>query len=114
MPVTNQLFPRLPHLRQLPDTQPDCFSFSPRSPLKSVTTTQGDAMEARMRASEAAGAQQVVAARDIASRFLEQRFKNEHNAARDAQFEARLLMQVRRRLTFPIAPNSADHTMVPE
>ncbi len=49
----------------------------------------------RMRASEEAGQVQVEAAREIASRFLEQRYKNEHNAARDVRFEARLMMQVR-------------------
>jgi hypothetical protein len=56
---------------------------------------QSDAMEARMRASEAAAAQQAQQGREIAARFSEQSAKNQHDSRRDHHFEQRLMLQVR-------------------
>ena len=56
---------------------------------------QSEAMETRMRASEAAAAAQAQQARDIAARFSEQSAKNQHDSRRDHHFEQRLMLQVR-------------------
>lgn len=56
---------------------------------------QSDAMEVRMRASEAVAAQQVQQGREIAARFSEQSAKNQHDSRRDDHFEQRLMLQVR-------------------
>jgi hypothetical protein len=54
-----------------------------------------EAMEVRMRASEAVAAAQVQQARDIAARFSEQSAKNQHDSRRDHHFEQRLMLQER-------------------
>lgn len=66
------------------------------SRLKNATSPlQSEAMETRMRASEAVAAAQVQQTREIAARFSEQSAKNQHDSPRDHHFEQRLMLQVR-------------------